>query len=102
MHAYRVETASRAHAQGFANRGVDARPLPAEPFDIGVVASHRVDRKSRVSVRGCAHSVPARYAGRRMDVRVGPETIDVLAGATVVALHARGLKGDEVLVEPAG
>ena len=59
---------------------------------------HRVDRKSRVSVRGCLYSVPARYTARRVEVRVGAETIEVLDGATVVARHARGLKGDEVLV----
>lgn len=47
------------------------RPLPAEAFDTMVVSSPRVDRKSRVSVRGGLYSVPARYVGRRVDVRVG-------------------------------
>ncbi|HEV1999500.1 MAG TPA: IS21 family transposase, partial [Xanthobacteraceae bacterium] len=85
-------------AEHFALEADTLRRLPAEPFDIAVVASHRVDRKSRVSVRGCLYSVPARYVARRVDVRVGAETIEVLDGATVVARHARGLKGDEVLV----
>jgi transposase len=74
------------------------RPLPAERFAIAVVSGHRVDRKSRVNVRGCLYSVPARLVGRRMEVRVGAETIEVLDGAAVVAGHPRGLKGDEVLV----
>jgi transposase len=74
------------------------RPLPAERFDYAAVGAHRVDRKSRVSVRGCLYSVPARYGGRRLDVRVGAETIEVFDGARRVASHARGLKGDEVLV----
>jgi len=73
-------------------------PLPAEGFDVSVVASHRVDRKSRVSVRGCLYSVPACHVGKRLDVRVGADTIDVYDSATVLASHARGLKGDEVLV----
>jgi transposase len=73
-------------------------PLPAEPFDTHVVGSHRVDRKSRVSVRGALYSVPARYVGRRLEVRVGAETLEVLDGATVVAAHARARKDDEVLV----
>lgn len=77
---------------------VDAlRPLPAEPFDYTAVRSHRVDRKSRVSVRGAYYSVPARFVGRRLDVRVGAERIDVLDGAAVAASHPRGRKGDEVL-----
>ncbi len=73
-------------------------PLPAEGFDVSVVASHRVDRKSRVSVRGCLYSVPACHVGKRLDVRVGADTIDVYDSATVLASHARGRKGDEVLV----
>ncbi len=85
-------------AEHFALEADTLRPLPAEPFDVTVVASHRVDRKSRVSVRGCRYSVPARHVGKRLDVRVGAETIEVLDGATVLARHARGLKGDEVLV----
>ena len=82
----------------FALEADTLRPLPAERFGIAVVSGHRVDRKSRVNVRGCLYSVPARLVGRRMEVRVGAETIEVLDGAAVVARHARGLKGDEVLV----
>jgi hypothetical protein len=61
------------------------------------VSGHHVDRKSRVSVRGSLYSVPARHVGKRVDVRVGAETIDVLNGAMVVAHHARARKGEEVL-----
>jgi transposase len=74
------------------------RPLPVEPFDLSVLSSHRVDRKSRVSVRGALYSVPARYVGRRVEVRVGAETLDVLDGVRVIAEHARARKSDEVLV----
>jgi transposase len=72
-------------------------PLPAEPFDATTISSHRVDTKSRVCVRQAHYSVPARYVRRRLDVRVGADTIEVLDGATVVAAHRRGRKGDEVL-----
>ena len=81
----------------FALEADTLRALPGEPFDISAVASHRVDRKSRVSVRGCLYSVPAAHVAKRLDVRVGAETIEVYDGAVVVARHARGLKGDEVL-----
>jgi transposase len=72
--------------------------LPNEPFDVAVLGSYRVDTKARVCVRQCHYSVPARYAGRRLDVRVSAETIEVLDGAAIVATHARGRKGDESLV----
>ena len=74
------------------------RPLPVEAFDVAVVGSNRVDTKSRVCVRQVHYSVPVRYVRQRLDVRVGAETIEVLDGARVVATHARGRKGDEVLV----
>jgi transposase len=85
-------------AEHFALELPELRSLPAERFDVSAVASHRVDRKARVSVRGCLYSVPARYSGRRLDVRVGAETVEALDGGTLVASHARALKGDEVLV----
>lgn len=72
-------------------------PLPVEPFDATTISSHRVDTKSRVCVRQARYSVPARYVRQRLDVRVGAEIIEVLDGATVVARHRRGRKGDEVL-----
>lgn len=81
----------------FALEADTLRSLPAEPFDYTALSSHRVDRKSRVSVRGAYYSVPARLVGRRLDVRVGAERIEVLDGAAVVASHVRGRKGDEVL-----
>lgn len=82
----------------FALEAATLGPLPAERFDVSVVVGFRVDRKSRVNVRGCLYSVPARLVGRRLEVRVGAETIEVLDGAVVVAHHPRALKGDEVLV----
>ncbi len=84
-------------AEHFALEADALRPLPGEAFDVSVVAGHRVDRKSRVSVRGCLYSVPAVHVGKRIDVRVGADTIEILDGAIQVARHARGLKGDEVL-----
>ena len=73
------------------------RPLPVEAFDVTTVSSHRVDRKSRVSVRSCFYSVPVCYVSQRVDVRVGADTIEILDGNRVVAGHVRGLNGDEVL-----
>ena len=82
----------------FALEAPALRPLRAEPFDITVLSSHRVDTKARVCVRSAYYSVPARYVRRRLDVRVGAETIEILDGACVVARHARARKGHKVLV----
>jgi hypothetical protein len=70
-----------AVGEHFAFEAQVLRPLPVEAFDTAVVSSHRVDRKSRVSVRGALYSVPARYVGRRVDAS-GCETLG-LDGAVI-------------------
>ncbi len=82
----------------FALEAPALRPLPVEAFDTATLDSYRVDHKSRVCVRQCRYSVPVRYAGRRLDVRLGAEMVEVLDGASVVAGHPRARKGEEVLV----
>ena len=75
------------------------RPLPAEPFDPTVALQAKADRKARISVRGSRYSVPASYAGRTVDVRLGGATVTALAGGRVIARHERSAhKGSEVLV----
>ncbi len=78
------------------------RALPLEGFDVAASLSCRVDTKARVCVRQSYYSVPARYAGRRLEVRLGADTIRVLepgAAGAVVATHTRSLhKGSEDLV----
>ena len=57
-------------------------PLPGEAFDPARLLQARVDNRARVSVRQCYYSVPARYAGRRLAVRLSATTVEVLDGAT--------------------
>jgi transposase len=63
--------------------------LPHERFDPAVLLTARVDTKSRVSVRQSLYSVPVRYVGRRLAVRLTGFMVQVLDGATVVAAHER-------------
>jgi len=75
------------------------RPLPDEAFDVAATLSCRVDAKARVCVRQSYYSVPARYAGRRLEVRLGATTVSAVDAGTVVATHTRSLhKGSEDLV----
>ncbi len=66
-------------------------PLPPEPFDPAAVAERRVDHRSRVSVRQCYYSVPARYVGRRLTVRLTATKVEVLDGSKVIANHVRAI-----------
>ena len=54
---------------------------------------------SDLRVRQCFYSVPVRFAGGRMDVRLGAERVEALDGKSVAADHARAVaKETEVLV----
>ena len=66
-------------------------PLPDEAFDPARLLSARVDNRARVSVRQCYYSVPVRYAGRRLPVRLSATTVEILDDATVVGRHQRAV-----------
>jgi transposase len=65
--------------------------LAAEPFDCARLLHARVDNRARVSVRQCFYSVPARYAGRRLPVRLAARTVEVYDGPRLVASHERAV-----------
>ena len=76
-------------AAAFANEVPALLPLPAEPFDPARLLEARVDNRARVAVRQCYYSVPARYAGRRLAVRLSATKVEVLDAGKVVARHER-------------
>ena len=58
-----------------------------------------MDNRARVCVRQNYYSVPARYAGRRLPVRLSATVVEVLDGPQVVARHERAAgKYAEILV----
>src|SRR5271165_2935645 len=76
----------------------ELRQLPPDSFDPRLSLECRVDQKSRVCVRQCRYSVPVRHAGKRLDVLLGAETVEVLEGKRVIARHERAVgRGAEVL-----
>jgi hypothetical protein len=85
----------------FAAEALTLQPLPAEAFDTTLLCTSRVDSKSRVCVRQNFYSVPARYSGRRIDVRLGAETVDAFDGARLVASHDRltGRAGESLVLD---
>src|SRR5262249_10581639 len=76
-------------ATAFAEEQLAMLPLPAEPFDAARLLAARVDSRARVCVRQNYYSVPARYAGRRLPVRLSATAVEVLDGPRVVARHER-------------
>jgi hypothetical protein len=75
----------------FAIESTELMGLPPDPFDCARLLQARVDNRSRVSVRQCFYSVPARYAGRRLPVRLAARTVEVYDGPRLVARHERAV-----------
>lgn len=93
-----IDARTRTVGAHFAAEAPHLRALPAEPFDAALVLRPRADTKSRVAVRQCFYSVPVRYAGQRIDVRLLADRVEALDGAQVVASHERAVtKGTQVL-----
>jgi transposase len=86
-------------AAAFAAEQPAMLPLPAEMFDPARLLTARVDSRARICVRQNYYSVPARYAGRRLAVRLSATTVQALDGPQVIAGHERSAgKYAEVLV----
>jgi hypothetical protein len=76
-------------AAAFAAELPSLLPLPVEAFDPARQLQARVDNRARVAVRQCYYSVPARFTGRRLLVRLSATTIEVSDAGRVVARHDR-------------
>jgi transposase len=74
------------------------RPLPVEPFDTALTLTPRVDRYAQVMVRCNQYSVPARFIGHRVRVKLSASAVTVYDRTSVVARHQRAIgKGAKVL-----
>ena len=64
-------------------------PLPAEEFDCGITLTPAVRRDSRIVVRQCYYSVPARFIGRRVRVSLRANELLVFDRNQVIARYPR-------------
>lgn len=53
------------------------RPVPDEPFDTALTVTPRVDRYAQVMVRCNQYSVPARFIGHRLRVKLSASAVTV-------------------------
>lgn len=74
----------------FAAESETLAPLPFEAFECGITLTPKADRTSRITVRQCHYSVPARFIGQSVRVLLlrGNELL-VFDRREVVALHPR-------------
>ena len=64
-------------------------PLPADDFECGLTLHPKVDRSSRITVRQCHYSVPARFIGHNVRVLLRGNELLVFERRQVVARHPR-------------
>jgi transposase len=72
--------------------------LPGELFDTTLTLTPRVDRYAQIMVRCNQYSVPARFIGHRLRVKLSASAVTVYDRTAVVARHQRAVgKGAKVL-----
>ena len=69
------------------------RPLPAALFEVVTWATAKVGRDCHAQVQGCLYSIPFRYVGQRLDVRIGATLVRFYAGTELAKTHLRGRPG---------
>jgi transposase len=80
-------------------------PLPPQPWEQATWTSAIVQADCHVRADHACYSVPYRYVGRRLDVRLGERLVAIYDGPEAVALHPRQAHGRATRVEhypPAG
>ncbi len=96
--ARRVGNRSTSVSQDWAFEKTLLRPLPTEPFDTALTLTPRVDRFAQVMVRCNQYSVPARFIGHRLRVKLSASKVTAYERNSVVARHRRAVgKGVKVL-----
>ncbi|MFJ7278497.1 Mu transposase domain-containing protein [Kitasatospora sp. NPDC098663] len=65
------------------------RPLPADDYDCGIDLTPTVARNSRITVWQCYYSVPAKFIGAKVRVKLRANELWVFDGRKVVARHLR-------------
>jgi len=69
------------------------RALPHHRFEIAVWSRPKVASDCHISVAGVLYSVPWRYLGRQLDVRLTERRVEVFDATVQVKLHARAERG---------
>lgn len=73
----------------FAAEALLLRALPEDEFDCGLTLTPTVNSRSRVTVRQCYYSVPARFIGRKVRVSLRANHLIIFDGRREVARHPR-------------
>jgi transposase len=82
-------TTKRQPAEMFAAERPSLRPLPARPYDLGVIQPARATSQFRVRVDTNTYSVPAQYAGAALTLKLYPDQVCIYHQDQLIARHTR-------------
>jgi hypothetical protein len=68
-------------------------PLPTAPFEVVTWAKAKVARDCHAQVQGSLYSIPWRYVGQTLDVRLGATLVHFYSGTELARTHLRGRRG---------
>lgn len=74
--------------------------LPARRWEPVIWRKAKVHRDWHIQLDTIKYSVPSRYAGLTVDVRVIGEQIDVLSGGDIIATHQQGPRRNGYVTDP--
>ena len=64
-------------------------PAPTQPFDVPTWSQAKVHPDHHVQAARALYSVPTRYVGRQVDVRIDRSTVRIYSGGSVIKVHPR-------------
>jgi hypothetical protein len=65
------------------------KPLPSQPYDVGVIRPGRANSQFRVTVDANTYSVPAQYAGAALTLKLYPDHLCFYHQDKLIARHVR-------------
>lgn len=74
--------------------------VPANPYDIGIVAPVRVSSQFRVAVDANKYSVPSRFAGMKLTLKTYPDRLCFYDEDRLVARHSRSYDKHQDFEDP--
>ena len=93
-------TTKRRPVDLFAKEREKLRPLPEEPYEVCRWGRYRVRKDCHIYLEGNHYSVPYRYVGQKVTVRVGEDVVTVFADDEVLARHERARDQGQDVTDP--
>ena len=86
----RMKGPDASRAELFAQEDLPAmRPLPAERYTYAEWKTAKIAPDYHVEIEGHKYSVPYRFIGKKIDVRITAQTVEVFEGSNKIAIHKR-------------